>query len=76
VLGLEVAEAADRAGDLADAQVFGGGVEAAQVASHLGEPEQQLHAEGGGLGVDAVRAADGGRVLELDGALAQGLAEP
>jgi hypothetical protein len=69
VLGLEVAEGADGAGELADAQVFGGGVEAGEVALHLGVPEQELEAEGGGLGVDAVGAADGGRVLELEGAL-------
>jgi hypothetical protein len=74
--GLRWPKAADGAGDLADAQVFGGGVKAAQVAAHLGVPEQQLHAEGGGLGVDAVGAADGGRVLEFDGALAQDVAKP
>ena len=68
VLGLEVAEGADGAGELADAQVFGGGVEAGEVALHLGVPVEQLEAEGGGLGVDAVGAADDGRVLELDGA--------
>ena len=38
------------------------------VALHLGIPVEQLEAEGGGLGVDAVGAADGGRVLELEGA--------
>ena len=40
VLGLEVAEGADGARELADAKVFGGGVEADQVALHLGIPEQ------------------------------------
>ena len=69
VLGLEVAEGADGAGELADAEVFGGGVEAGEVALHLGVPEQELEAEGGGFGVDAVGAADDGGVLELDGAL-------
>ena len=69
VLGLEVAEGADGSGELADAEVFGGGVEAGEVALDLGVPEEELEAEGGGLGVDAVGAADDGRVLELDGAL-------
>jgi hypothetical protein len=68
VLGLQVAEGADGAGELADAHVLGGGVEAGQVALHLRIPVEQLEAEGGRLGVDAVGAADGGRVLELDGA--------
>jgi len=67
VFGLELAEGADGAGDLADAEVFGGGIEATEVAAHLGVPEQELHAEGGGFGVDTVGAADGGGVLELDG---------
>ena len=68
VLGLQVAEGADRAGELAHAHVLGCGVEAGQVALHLGVPVEQLEAEGRGLGVDAVGAADGGRVLELEGA--------
>ena len=68
VLGLEVAEGADGSGELADAEVFGGGVEAGEVALHLGVPEEELEAEGGGFGVDAVGAADDGGVLELDGA--------
>ena len=68
VLGLEMAEGADGAGELADAEVFGGGVEAGEVALHLGVPEEELEAEGGGFGVDAVGAADDGGVLELDGA--------
>ena len=72
VLGLEVAEGTDGAGELADAEVFGGGVEAGEVALHLGVPEQELEAEGGGFGVDAVGAADDGRVLELDCAFFQG----
>ena len=67
VLRLEVAEGADGAGKLADAHVFGGCLEAGKVALHLGVPVQQLETEGRRLGVDAVSAADGGRVLELDG---------
>ena len=68
VLGLQVAKGADGAGELAHAHVFGRRVEAGQVALHLGVPVQQLEAEGGRLGVNAVGAADGGRVLELEGA--------
>ena len=75
VLGLEVAEGADGAGELADAEVFGGGVEAGEVALHLGVPEQELEAEGGGFGVDAVGAADDGGVLELEGAALEGVGE-
>ncbi len=75
VLRLEVAEGADGAGELADAKVFGGGVEAGEVALHLGVPEEELEAEGGGLGVDAMSATDDGRVLELEGAGFQGFGE-
>ena len=75
MLGLEVAEGADGSGELADAEVFGGGVEAGEVALHLGVPEEELEAEGGGFGVDAVGAADDGGVLELDGALFEGVGE-
>ena len=75
MFGLEVAEGADGSGELAYAEVFGGGVEAGEVALHLGVPEEELEAEGGGLGVDAVGAADDGGVLELDGALFQDVGE-
>ena len=68
VLRLQVAEGAHSAGELAHAHVLGCGVEARQIALHFGVPVEQLEAEGGRLGVDAVGAADGGRVLELDGA--------
>ena len=73
VLGLEVAEGADGPGELAYAEVFGGGVEAGEVALHLGVPEEKLEAEGGGFGVDSVGAADDWSVLELDGALLEGV---
>ena len=63
-----MAEGSDCARELAHAHVFGGGIEALEIALHLGVPVEQLEAEGGGLGVDAVGAADGGRVLELEGA--------
>ena len=68
VFRFQMAEGADGAGELADAHVFGGGVEAGEVALHLGVPVEELEAEGGGLGVDAVGAADDGGVLELEGA--------
>jgi hypothetical protein len=68
VLRLQVAKGAHRAGELAHAHILGRRVEAGQVALHLGVPVEQLEAEGGRLGVNAVGAADGGRVLELDGA--------
>ena len=75
MLWLEVAEGTDGSGELADAEVFGSGVEAGEVALDLGVPEKELEAEGGGLGVDAVGAADDGSVLELDGALFEGVRE-
>ncbi len=75
MLGLEVAEGADGSGELAYAEVFGGGVEAGEVALHLGVPEEELEAEGGGFGVDAVGAADDGCVLELEGALFEDVGE-
>src|SRR5580698_8139704 len=70
-----MAEGADGSRELADAEVFGGSVEAGEIALHLGVPEEQLEAEGGGFGVDAVGAADDGGVLELDGALLERLGE-
>ncbi len=75
VLRFEVAEGADGAGELADAEVLGGGVEALEVALNFRVPEQELEAEGGGFGVDAVGAADGGGVFELEGALLQDFGE-
>ena len=73
--GLEVAEGADGSGELADAEVFGGGVEAGEVALHLGEPEEELEAEGGGFGVDAVGAADDWGAFELRGAAGEDVGE-
>ena len=66
VLRLEVTKGADGAGEFADTEVLGCGVEAAEVALDLRIPEQEFEAEGGGFGVDAVGAADAGRVLELN----------
>ncbi len=70
-----MAESADGSGELAYAKVFGGGVEAGEVALDLGIPEEELEAEGGRLCVDAVGAADDGGMFELDGALFQDLGE-
>ena len=65
---------ADRARDRADRRVGERGLEPLQVAVGLegeaGEPE----AEGGGLGVDAVRAPDAERVRVLERLVAQGVA--
>lgn len=68
VRGLKVAEGADCSGEFADAHVFRSGIEALEVALHLAPPEEELEAEGGGFGVDAMGAADARSVLELDGA--------
>jgi hypothetical protein len=48
-----------------------GALDAQPVPLQLVVPQGQLQAEGHGLGVDAVRAPDHGRVLELVGAVAQ-----
>jgi len=58
----------------ADAAVFGGGVEADEVALHLGVPEEELSRKVL-VRVDAVSGADIGRVLELDGAAFAGFGE-
>src|ERR1700679_3225220 len=70
-----MAEGADGSGEFADAEIFSGSVEAGEVALDLGVPEQELEAEGGGFGVDAVGAADDGGVLELEGAFFEDLGE-
>ena len=75
VLGLEMAEGADGPGELADAEVFRSGVEAGEVALHLGVPEEEFEPEGGGFGMNAVGAADDGRVFELERAPFEGLPE-
>ena len=75
VFGLEVAKRADGSGEFAHPEIFGGGVEAGEVALHLGVPEEEFEAEGAGFGVDAVGAADDGGVLELDGAFFEGFGE-
>ena len=56
-------------------KVLGGGVEADKVTLHLREPEKELEAEGGWLGVDAVGATDDGGVLELESAAGEDVRE-
>ena len=46
-----------------------------EVAPYLSIPVEQLEAEGGGLGVDAVGTADGRCVLEFQGALTEDAGE-
>ena len=65
---LQMAKGAHRAGEFAHTHILGRRVKAGQVALHLGVPVQQLQPECGRLGMHPVRAADSGRVLELDGA--------
>ena len=71
--GREVGEGADGAGELSDPHVFGGRDEARDVALRLRVPVGDFEAEGDGLGVDAVSAADHGRVFEFPGAALRGL---
>ena len=54
-----------RARELAYAQIFGGGLEARDVALRLRIPVGDFESEGDGFGVDAVGAADHRRVFEL-----------
>ena len=75
-LGAEVGERSHRAGKLAHAHVLGGSLEAFDVALRLGIPVGQLEAEGNRLGVNAVSAADHGRVFELPGAAFEDLGKP
>ncbi len=56
--GADVAEGSDGARNFADAQIFGGGVQAREIALHLVVPQREFQAEGDGLGVHAVGAAD------------------
>ena len=64
----EMGEDSHGAGELAHAHVFGGGIEARDVALRFRIPVGQFESEGDGLGVDAVGAADHGRVFEFPGA--------
>ena len=62
----------DGARELPDPHAVEGRLQADTLAAHLGHPPEQLQAEGGRLGVDAVGAADDGRVPELLGADGRG----
>ena len=55
----------DRARELAYAQIFGGGLEARDIALRLRIPVGDFESEGDRFGVDAVGAADHRRILEL-----------
>ncbi len=63
------------AGKFSHPHVLGGGSKARDVALRLGIPVGQLETESDRLGVDAVGAADHGRVLELPGAALQYLGQ-
>ena len=69
-------KSADGAGELAHAHLLRRVGQALGVALVFGVPDGELAAEGDGLGVDAVRAAHHGRVLELERALLQDFAQP
>ena len=71
----EVGEDSDRAGEFSDAHVFGGGHEARDIALRLRIPVGEFESEGDGLGVDAVRASDHGRVFELPRAALENFGE-
>ena len=72
---VDVVVGADGAADLAHTGVDGDEAHALEVPADLEGPDAELHAEGDGLGVDAVRAADLHRVAELEGAPLEHLAE-
>ena len=67
MLGLQVTKGSHSSGKLAHAHILSGRVETDQIALDLCKPVEQFEAEGCRLGMDAVRAADGGRVLEFEG---------
>ena len=68
---VDVGEGADRAGNGAGGDFLAGGDQARAGAGEFGIGLRELEAEGRRLGMDAVAAADGERVLVLDGALLQ-----
>ena len=71
----DVRERPHRARNLAHAQIFRRGAQPRQIAPGLFVPDGELQAERDGLGVNAVRAADLHRVLELERAALQHLAQ-
>ena len=66
---------ADRAGNFTDGDLLRGDLKAREVAAIFGVPIGDLQAEGDGLGVNAVRAADFRRVFEFPGAPLENFAE-
>src|SRR6202522_1182113 len=66
VLRLQMPECPHRAGELPHAHIFGSRVETDNVALDLRIPVQQLEAKGRRLGMNAMRAPNRRRVLELD----------
>ena len=64
--GIDMGEGADGAGDGAGRNFAPRGGEPDAIAGELGVVAGELEAEGGRLGMDAVAAADRGRVLVLD----------
>ena len=66
--GVDVVVGADGAAQLADRGALGHAAHAVEVAGHFEGPHAELHAEGDGLGVDAVRAPHLHRVAKLEGA--------
>ena len=69
--GGEMDVGAHRTGDLAHRRGLRGPQQPLAVALHLLVPDQELAAEGDGLGVDAVGAADGRQVLVGEGLFQQ-----
>ena len=69
---IDIGEGADGAGEGRDGDLLARRVEPAAGAGELGIGDGELDAEGGRLGMDAVAAADGDRVLVLEGAALQG----
>ncbi len=64
-----------RAGKLSDSHVLGRRRKARNIALHLRIPVRQLESERDGLGMNAVRASNHRRVLELPGAAFEHLCE-
>ena len=75
-VGAEMRAGADRAGNLSHGHLARGGFDARGVAAIFVVPVRDFQAESDRLGVNAVRAADFGRVLEFPRALFKDFAEP
>ena len=65
---IEKRKRAHRAADFSNRHSFARPLQAFSIAAHLVVPEREGQSEGSRLGVDAVRAANLRRVLELKGA--------